>query len=96
MVLLGSLGVVSNEMPEEALQRGQPAVPRAYPVATLILEVPQEVRDALNVEVNQTQIRHPPAKNISGEVQVEPQRIPIGSHGVSARTANLTKVLQEE
>jgi len=83
-------------MPEETFQRGQPAVPCTYRVATLILQVPQEVRDVLNVEVHQTHVRHTTAKNISGEVQVEPQRIPVGSYGVSARSANLTKVLQEE
>jgi hypothetical protein len=88
--------IVAEKVPEEAAQRGAPAIARGGRVGAVDLDVIEEGRDGVGVEVAKLQRGDIPAEALRRELEQQPHRIPVGANGVPARSALAGQILDEE
>src|ERR1035441_8256776 len=80
----GVLGVAERGELEQRVDRRQPGVPGPGAVAALMLEVIEERRDERRAEICEVEPGGRYAGLLAGELQQEPERVPVGGDGVRA------------
>lgn len=94
-VLLGVGQVAAQQVLEEAADRRPPAVPCRRRVRPFELDVIEEARHHVGVEVAQLQGGNTAAKPLSHELDQQRQRVAVGPDGVNAGAPLLGQVVGE-
>jgi hypothetical protein len=81
---------------KQRADRRQPRVAGGGAVRALALEVVQEGRDELGVEIVEPDLAGGPCEPLRGEREQEPERVAVGGDRVRARLALALQALGEE
>jgi hypothetical protein len=81
---------------EEGMYRSQTIVTRPRAVATVDFEVFEELPQEGNIEVLHEQFRRRSAEALGGELEQQPEGIPVSRYGVLAGTELLEQPVGEE
>jgi hypothetical protein len=96
LVLLGPHRVMACQVPDKAANRREPTVACGRGVAPLGLQVRQECRDGIDVEILWAQGGHRTLRGVSQKHEEEIEGVAVREDGVSARSAHVPEVLAEE
>ena len=96
MVLPGAHRVVACQVADEAANGRQPAVARRPGIAPTRLQVVEERRHAVDVEIRQAELRHGALRGVGHEAKEERQSVAVGEAGVSARPSDAIEVVAEK